>query len=380
MIILQSCYNDNDESEIRIPFSIENNRIILDAVVNGQGGRFVFDSGVMHSYLDINALNPLPVAHTKRIYNGKLKTVFIYALNKIIFGKTVLKTHSWLINRADSIKYLKEYEGYDGILGIRTFEGFWCELSFSRKEIVLYKEKPKHYTMYSPAEMLSKYDVLYLPITIDDMEYYFNIDTGLRKSLLFPNGIIEQKGSDKMREIVSNEEVKRYYLVKTNEICILDEIYNNMSIMTNSYIAQRRNNDPLFNDIGLIGVHFLKNYDLLFDYRNIRKGKTTGMYYNPVIPLPERDYGFFSFLEEAPELGILNFSISDIGLEIVSILKDSAAYTIYGLRPGIIITKIMDKSIADYKKEELIDPSFFHTITNFSILENGNERTIYLHE
>jgi len=260
IILLLSCVNDDNSSVIVIPFSLENNRIVLDAYIHGQKGRFVFDSGIMHSNIGINARGLFPIAYTKRIYNGKLSTVLVYSLNKIKFGDIDVKARSWLINRSDVIKYIKEDEGYDGILGIRTFEGYWCELSFSKNEIILYKEKPKHFTMYSSIKMLSKYDAFYLPITIDDKIFFMNIDTGLQHGFLFQNDIINYKKDTELKTIISSEEIEKYYLVKTNSIFVLDEVYNDMLIMTNSYSAQRRN-FVSHNDMGLIGINFLKHYD-----------------------------------------------------------------------------------------------------------------------
>ena len=376
IILISSCDQNNNENEIHIPFSLENDRIVLEAVVNGQKGRFVFDSGSVYSHLGVSARNLFPAGYRKEDYKGKEKTVIVYSLNKIRFGDTVVKARSWFINRSDLITLVKDYEGYDGILGIRTFEGYWCELSFSKQKIILYKEKPIAYGKYAPLKMLPN-SVLYLPITIDNTEFYMNIDTGSYRAILFPNDIILYKNKNECREIVSNERVKQYYLVKTNSISILDEIYTDMSIMTNSYIEQTNNlNTISHNDRGIIGINFLKYYDLLFDYTELRKGKTAGMYYRPIVSLQERNYGFFSFIKEAPEHGILNFYVSDNGLIIISLLKDSVAYNVYGLRPGTIITKINEKPINEFTQEELAEPQFYHTVDNFTILDNGREKLI----
>jgi hypothetical protein len=57
-----------------------------------------------------------------------------------------------MINRSDIITKTKK-EGYDGILGTRIFEGYWCELSFSKKKIILQKEKPNYYINYMPVKI-----------------------------------------------------------------------------------------------------------------------------------------------------------------------------------------------------------------------------------
>jgi hypothetical protein len=229
--------------------------------------------------------------------------------------------------------------------------------------------------MFSPANLIYIKNPTNIPITIDNEIVYMTVDTGLSRAIFFPEDMEIEKNNNNYLEIISNEEVEQYHLVKTNEIKILDETYKDKYIMTNSYSAKRMNYVS-HNDIGLIGFEFLKNYDWLFDYREIRKAQTTEMYYNPIVPVEERDYGFFSFLDEVPVPGILNFGITDKGLVIRSLIKDGIAYIEYGLRPGNIITKINGQSIFDYSKEALVDPAFFSMVTNVTILEDGIEREI----
>jgi hypothetical protein len=250
-------------------------------------------------------------------------------------------------------------------------------LSFSRNKIVLHREKPEYYKNYSPVKIESKYDAdFYIPAIIDGEKYYFNIDTGLFRGIYFPDGITESKGPDEYLEILSLEEVNQYHLVKTKTIQILDEIYTDAIVMTNSYIAHRRKNNQAYNDRGLLGLDFLKYYNFLFDYRELREGKTTGLYYASNTPVEERDYGFYSFLNEVPQFGIIDFSVFESGLGIISVIKDSIAYTKFGLRPSTVITKINGRPISNYSSNELLDPFFYRTVDNYTILENDNERTI----
>jgi hypothetical protein len=206
---------------------------------------------------------------------------------------------------------------------------------------------------------------------VDDRVFYFNIDTGVHNGIYFPGGITQFKEADEYRQILSDEEAAQYHLVKTGSISILDETYTGMSVMTNSFLAVRWD-DASYNDIGLLGIAFLKYYDLLFDFRELRKGKTTGLYYEPNTPLEKRDYGFFSFIKAAPEFGVLNTGESNEGVFIRSLLKDSAAYNDFGLRPGTIVTKINGKPV-----EEMSGDSLFRAaINSVTILENGKEQTI----
>jgi hypothetical protein len=294
----------------------------------------------------------------------------IYALNRIVFGDLELKTRSWLITRSDILNSVKN-EGYDGILGTRIFEGYWCELSFSKNKIILHKEKPEYFTGYTPAMILNRYNAdFHIPVTIDNRVFYFNIDTGVHNGIYFPGGITQFKEANEYRRILSDEEVTRYNLVKTGSINILDETYQDLSVMTNSFLAVRWD-DASYNDIGLLGIAFLKYYDLLFDFRELRKGKTTGLYYKPNTPLDERDYGSYSFIEAAPEFGVLNTGEGNEGIFIRSLLEDSAAYNDFGLRPGTIVTKINGRPVEH--------ADLFHAvIDSVTVLEDGKERTISL--
>jgi hypothetical protein len=378
ILSLFSCTERNIPDNIEIPFVIENNRIVIEAIINGKKGRFCFDTGSTESYLDISSKNLLSTSYTTTIYQGKPKNVLIYHLNRIRFGETELKTSSWVITRSDSVINAKK-NGYNGVLGNRIFEGYWRELSFSKNKIILYKKKPEHYKNHLPVKIESKYDAdFYIPSIIDEEKYYFNIDTGLFHGIYFPPGIVKTKRPDEYREILSREEVGQYYLVRTKLIKIFDEVYADTMVMTNSYIAHRRKNNQAYNDRGILGLEFLKYYDFLFDYRDLRHGKTTGIYYAPNTPMKERDYGFYSFLKEIPQFGVIDFSVFESGIGIISVINDSIAYTRFGLRPGTVITKINGKPIGDYSGDELLDPFSYQTVENYTILQNDNERTIEL--
>jgi hypothetical protein len=365
-----SCATSSAPGTLEIPFSLKNDRIILDAAINGRKGSFVFDSGATESYFDVSAANLFPVSYTKTTYEGLPENALIYALNRVTFDSLVLKTRSWLITRSDILNSVKN-EGYDGILGTGVFEGYWCELSFSKNKIILHREKPEYFTGYVPAMILNRYNAdFHIPVTVDGRVFYFNIDTGVHHGLYFPDGITQFKEANEYRQILSDEEVTRYHLVKTGSINILDETYQGLSVMTNSFLAERWD-DVSYNDMGLLGIAFLKHYDFLFDFRELRKGKTTGLYYEPNTPLEKRDYGFFSFIKEAPEFGVLNVGESSEGVFIRSLLEDSAAYNDFGLRPGTIVTKINGLPVKD------IEP--FHTaIDSLTVFEDGKERTVKL--
>jgi hypothetical protein len=343
----------------------------VDAVVNNRSGRFVFDTGTTESYFDAGAENLLTASYTRTVHEGQPANAPIYALNKITIGGAELKTRSWLITRSDIIKQVKS-EGYDGILGTRVFEGYWCELSFSKNKIILRKERDENFTGHAPAIILNKYNAdFHIPVTIDNEVFYFNVDTGVHEGIYFPDGVTRFKTAAEYREVLSDEEVPQYHLVKTGSIQILDETYNGVSILTNSFLASRWD-DASYNDMGLIGIAFLKYYDLLFDFTDLRRGKTTGLYYEPNTPAEKRDYGFYGFIKEAPEFGVLNIGETNGGIFIRSVLTDSAAYRVFGLRPGTVIAEINGRNVEALTGEGL----FSAAVESVTVVEDGGRRTI----
>jgi hypothetical protein len=371
---LSSC--EGKTNYIEIPFVLENKRIAIEATINGQKGKFVFDTGSTESYLDIKVTNLSRYGHALTPYKGRQISTPIYNLKKITFGGIELKTRSWMINHSDLITR-SQNDGFDGILGVGIFEGYWCELSFSKSKIILYKENPGSFVNFSPVKILNKYNAdFFIPCVIDGVTFYFDIDTGAPDGLYFPGGLVKIKKDNECREIASTDlDVPVFYLVKTDEIRILDETYTKCFVMTNSIYSAR--DDETYHDFGVFGIDFLKHYDFLFDYRKLREGKSTGMYYKPNTPRKERDYGVYSFINEAPEFGILNSEgFTESGFVVHRIIKDSIAYKAFGLRPGMTVSKINGKPIAEISREELFEPSFYLTVDNYTVLEYNTERTI----
>jgi hypothetical protein len=368
--------NISDPNYVEIPFVLRNKRITVEAIVNGKRGRFVFDTGSTESYASVKTMNLSRYGHTITLYKGKNTTVEIYNLPKIVFNNVELRTRSWIINRSDFIAK-SQNDGFDGILGAGVFEGYWCELSFSKSKIILYKEKPDYYTNFSPVKILDKYNAdFFIPCVIDGETFYFDIDTGAPAGLYFPDGLIKFKKMDDYREIMSSDPgAEIYHLVKTDLIHLLDETYTEYFVMTNSPYSAR--NDDTYNDFGILGIDFLKYYDFLFDYRDLREGKSTGLYYKANTPVEERNYGVYSFIKAVPEFGILNTTgFNKSGFVVHRILKDSIAYEMFGFRPNMTITRINGKPIAEIPQEELFESSSYLTFDNYTILEEDTERTI----
>ena len=127
-LLVISCFpgSNKDQSSIEyleIPFELINHRIIVEAIINGKKGRFVFDTGSTESYLDIKVNNLRRAGFTITPYKDRKRVVKYFHLNNLTFGDSVLRTNSYVINRSDFLKQCQR-DGYDGILGIRSFEGY----------------------------------------------------------------------------------------------------------------------------------------------------------------------------------------------------------------------------------------------------------------
>jgi hypothetical protein len=130
--------------------------------------------------------------------------------------------------------------------------------------------------------------------------------------------------------------------------------------------------NPLRSCLPLVSRGTLKYYDLLPDYRKLRKGESTAMYYKANTVLKERVYDYLAFIKTLPELGIVDFWLKrEGGFVLTSILKDSIADTVFGLNPGDIIPHINGKPALTYSKSEPLDPKFYLSVEEWSILGKG---------
>jgi hypothetical protein len=170
LLVFFSCSEENIPDKVEIPFTLENNRFIIEATVNGKEGKFLFDTGSTISCFDnVKKLRPIGFIISK--VDGRIKIGLKYRLNKITFGDVDVNTKSEVDNQAVIVKNIKN-NGHDGILGNMIFEGYWVEISYSKHKIILHKKKPDYFYNYSPIVIADKtVPHFYIPITVDGKEF-----------------------------------------------------------------------------------------------------------------------------------------------------------------------------------------------------------------
>ena len=371
-VVLSSCGGDPDTANspegLVIPFVIENGYMMVEATMSGKSGKFMFDSGASMSYVP-EADMTFPSRAFTYLKNGRRMSEIAHRVESVEFSNGSVRASSWLVRNKQKFP-----PGIERVLGNGIFAGYWVEISFSGSEIVLHEQFPERFTGASHAPLTIGFlNQPFLPIEIDAREFLMAVDTGLPAALFFSEVIAEGMDPVDLRQVVSSGEVRNFYLMRTNSLSVMDIICSDKFIMGNSYTGAR---DPSNAHYGLMGIGFLRHYDLLLDYRTILPDTTNddsaGMFYLPITPPEERDYGFFSFLDAAPEFGIIEIKIIEEGIGIRSLLEDSEAYAL-GLRPDSVITKLDGIPAGSFLPDETLDPYFYDRFTEFTALIDGVE-------
>jgi hypothetical protein len=255
--ILYSCGRKNNEEPIIIPFTLEDNRIVIYATVNGVEGRYFWDSGWYQTITTI-PLSNLPVVENDPV------TSFTryYIKDGVAINGHILKTTSIITNlspympNAEIVESILKNEGFDGILGYYIFTGYWCELSFTESKIKLHKSKPDKFSLFAGG-YVDEWGFPCINVNINGViTVAFGVDTGLPYAFGFPNKIMQYIKSAEYRELLSISmsygEVlnvfETHYEIPVQSISVLDDVFVDKLILTSD--------NPL-DDLVLIGIEYL---------------------------------------------------------------------------------------------------------------------------
>jgi hypothetical protein len=342
--ILLSCGRENSEEPIEIPFTLEENRIVIYANVNGVEGRYFWDTGCFETVTTI-PLGNLPVVKNDPYYNHKR----YYIKNRIIINGHRLKTKSIITNpspnmpRVEVFKSIYKDEGFDGALGYYIFTGYWCELSFTESKIILHKNKPEKFLL-SASGSVTRWGHPCISVRIDSTYLYtFIVDTGMPAAFSFPKKFMQYIKPAEYLEILSiNESYEgiyndfgTHYEIPGRSISVLDDTFIDKYIITSG---------SLYDDEGAIGIKYLQYYDLLFDITFNNEPKSNWhlweLYYMPRFPDLDKNTLDLTYIRNSKlKVGISHMS-TDQGRFLTGVWKPSIAYSEYGLMPGMTITHI----------------------------------------
>jgi hypothetical protein len=216
-------------------------------------------------------------------------------------------------------------------------------------------------------------------VDVDGKDSPFYIDTGVSE-IYFPPSIILGKTKNEYKKILlpkrkkSELKTRNYYLVTTDKIAVFDDLFENKTIITNSPASFGA--DPNITSArGVLGVEFLKNYDLLFDFTNMPYS-TSGLYYKR-ISIERDEKKLFPWdkarVERILESGIYSFYRTPDGITL-GIIEGSFLNKEHGVTEKTVITKIDGKTVREISDTELWNTDF-SKVKDFAFLDNGEERT-----
>jgi hypothetical protein len=254
-------------------------------------------------------------------------------------------------------KQMLEPYGFDGILGIETFNGYWCEISFSQNVITLHKEKPTHFTQSVPAAKTAK--LFTIPVDVDGSSYPFLVDTGAMNSIL-PVATIASKADGYIKVRSMNDD---YYAVRARSMTVFNDAFKERYFFTDASSAIRKiHAEP----IGIIGIDALQNYDLLFDLTGTDASRATRVYYSPRNEFEDRIIGLRR-LER--RVGWVRYNNVPEGIAL-DLLEGSPLIAL-GVTENTVITMVNGKPAKDMHGNLTWDRPI-----HFTILEDGEERAV----
>ncbi|MDR1219349.1 MAG: hypothetical protein LBK73_07055 [Treponema sp.] len=362
-IFFFSCDNPKE-----ISFELtDSNRIAVNATANGRSGKLYWDTGSYVSLFDCD-FDASNFSHKGMMafYFENPEEVDFYYLPEIIIGGARLKGASEITRTTANLRSRTlEPEGLDGVLGINVFAGYWCELSFSKRKIILHKKKPTRFEEFVPVRLEANY--FCISIDVDEKQSPFIVDTGAQ-GMYFPPSVILEKTKNEYRKILLK--TRDVYLVKTNEISIFDDIFEHKAVITDS-IFRLNESGNISATRGLLGVEFLKDYDLLFDFTNL-PFSTSGLYYKRIDT--ERDEKKLFPSEKIQESGIHSFYRTPDGITL-GVIEGSFLNKEYGVTERTVIAKIDGKPAQEISDMDIWNMDIFK-VKNFTVLEDGKERTM----
>lgn len=352
-------------------FTVYKNHIVINATINDVPGNYMFDTGcpLIVTKHPINDLLDTDINLKDFFLNGEYSDYKVKHLEKFRINKETISIPCAIIQ---SSNLGDPY--FDGIIGLNAFRGNFLEISFSKKKLRIFKERPKNYKKSIP--VLYEHGIYpIIQCNVDGVNIPFLVDTGADNNLLFPLPDSNTIPQEKYARILHTRNIP-YYRVQSSYLDVKFEKYQNITGYANT-ISGIANYTELYQQWGNIGFDYLKRYDIVFDIRGSQKAI---LYYKNANALTylfrNKDFAKWYLNGRANAqfncFGIDRWEVQTDNLIITAVVVDSPAF-INALLPGTKVTKINDKSIDKYSKKELENVLLFsNKPLHLSIITDNN--------
>lgn len=349
-VLFLSCANTNKDPtpEYSFPFTFKDNRIILVVNIDGSFGNYLFDTGcegIITSTPIIN-LKKTTIPYDRLTLLGSTKKYDAYAIDTIKLNSTIFPASTFVLHSDTKLV------GFDGILSLSVFKGYYVEVSFTKNTISLYKDKPKGYSKYIQV-FFDKQSRPFVHIAIDGITSPFLFDTGNPMNIVFPLPIASSIDRKKYQRIILLDKDYESYRVNIDSYDDGFRVYKNITGDSNP--PSTLNNGVLYSRNGNLGLDYIKHFDFVIDNRG---ASIANLYY--------RNRNFFAnfiigrkgkwFLNGRPNAqyntyGISGWTIDNNKLLITSVIENGKAITA-GITPGTEVLQInkLDKNSYSYRK------------------------------
>ncbi len=372
---LAACSDNKNIAAYTFPFSFENNRIILVATIDGSSGKFLFDTGCegIITNTPIKTLEKTVRAYDHYYLLGSVKKYTAYAVDSIKLYSTPFSVSTFALQSDTKLV------GFDGIIGLSVFKGYFVEVSFTDNQIRLYKDKPKGY----PNNVSIYFDnqsCPYLQINIDGINSPFLLDTGSPMNIIFPLPTASCIDRSKYQKIISRDMNYESYRVSIN---YYDDGFRVFKHITgNSNPLSTLNNGELFSRKGNLGLDYLKHFDFVIDNRGYPI--THLMYKNRSVIAnfyPGRQ-GFW-YLNGRANAQYNNFGIDGWNKDgeklFISSVIDKGQAIEAGVLPGTQVLQINNKEVSTYTNKQIENLFLFskNTLVLQCFINNKDQSIVF---
>jgi len=297
-IYAQSTFEfDTKKKQVKIPFELISNLIVIPVKVNGVELSFLLDTGVRETILfNVSEVDSLILNNTKTFTvkgANDVKVTAIKSENNLLEIKGLKSFNHNIYVAFNQGSNLSSYLGEEihGILGYHFFKDFIVELSYRSELIRVYKKEryKKKWGRYEIVDLSFTRGKPYVLAEVGGEQQKFLLDTGMSDGLWkFKEDSLSTANfgyyEDYLGMSVSGEILGKRS--KIEKLVFANETFHNVKI---AYPFERTLPEELKGVIdrsGSLGGELLKRFTVVFDYRNSKmylKGNTNlddPFYYN----------------------------------------------------------------------------------------------------